>query len=64
MKKYWLFLILIVSLLITLNSCENYVTDIDPLIDQVEDEQLNDQAEIPFVIVSRILGNPNIGIVS
>ncbi|UCH89214.1 MAG: hypothetical protein JSV49_00775, partial [Thermoplasmata archaeon] len=50
MKKRWLFLILTLALLITLSSCENYVTDIDPLIDQVEDDRLTSESEIPFVI--------------
>ncbi|UCE07435.1 MAG: hypothetical protein JSW07_05220 [bacterium] len=51
MKKHWLFLIFILTLLITWSSCENYVTDIDPLIDQIEDEQLNNESEVPFIIV-------------
>ena len=50
MKRRWLFLILTLALLIILNSCDNYVTDIDPLIDQVEDDRLTSESEIPFVI--------------
>lgn len=45
-----IFLILIFTLLITGSSCENYVTDIDPLINQVEDERLTGESEITFVI--------------
>lgn len=50
MKKQMIFIILIFTLLITGSSCENYVTDIDPLIDQVEDKRLTGESEIPFVI--------------
>jgi len=50
MKKRWIFPILILALLMTLNSCENFVTDIDPLIDRVEDDRLTSESEILFVI--------------
>ena len=50
MKKWWIFLILIVTLLITLSSCGDFVTDIEPLIDRVEDERLTSESEILFVI--------------
>ncbi len=49
MKKQWVFLILLLTLIILTNSCEKYVTSIDPLIDQVEDEQLDNEDEINFV---------------
>ena len=50
MKKQRIYQILILALLIILSSCENYVTDIDPPIDQVKDDMLTSETEIPFVI--------------
>jgi len=51
MKKHWVYLILLLTFIIFSNSCEKYVTGIDPLIDQVEDELLNDEAEVNFVMI-------------
>ncbi|MCZ6673506.1 MAG: hypothetical protein O7C75_11280 [Verrucomicrobia bacterium] len=36
-------------------SCQNYVDSVDPLIDQVEDDLLNTEANIPFLITG-VLG--------
>jgi len=49
MKPYIL-LLLLASLLMVLNSCEDYVTGIDPMIDAVQDDRLNDESQIPFLI--------------
>jgi len=51
MKNQWIFLTIILAFMILLSSCEDFVTNIDPLIDQTEDEQLNDESQIPFTIV-------------
>ncbi|MCK5146493.1 RagB/SusD family nutrient uptake outer membrane protein [bacterium] len=44
-------LLIIIFMFAMFTACDNYVTDIDPLIDQVEDEQLNKESEVPFIIV-------------
>jgi starch-binding outer membrane protein, SusD/RagB family len=49
MKTIKLFLQLIVLSLI-LFSCKNYVTNVDPLVTDVEDSQLNTEKQIPFLI--------------
>lgn len=48
MKNKLLLLFIFFSLIFI--SCEDYVTDVDPLIDAVEDERLSDPAQIPFLI--------------
>ena len=37
-------------LIVIIYSCKDYVTNIDPLIDQIEDPRLNDQSQLPFLI--------------
>ena len=44
--KYLIFLLSAILLF----SCEDYVQNIDPLISQVEDERLNSQSQVPFLI--------------
>ena len=49
MKKYIAFMtILVISVLFT--SCEDYVQDVDPLIDRVEDDRLNTPEQLEFLI--------------
>ena len=50
MKRIAIVLVLFFSVIMLFNACENYVTDIDPLIDAVEDARLNDQSQLNFVI--------------
>ena len=49
MRKYYLVLFMLV-LSYTIFSCEDYVTDIDPMIDAVQDERLDTESQIPFLI--------------
>ena len=49
MKKLNLLFLLII-LLFGLISCEDYVTNVDPLVTAVEDSQLNNEEQIPFVV--------------
>ncbi|MFC1481617.1 hypothetical protein ACFL6E_05170 [Candidatus Neomarinimicrobiota bacterium] len=51
MKRQYLLLLPILSLMMTMFACEDYVTSVDPLIDRVEDGKLNNESEVPFVIV-------------
>ena len=48
MKKLNLFLLLVITS-ITFLSCEDYVTNVEPLVTAVEDSQLNTEAQLPFV---------------
>ena len=50
MKKQLISLIILLSMLIAWSSCEDYATGVDPLIDRVEDERLNSEDQIGFVI--------------
>jgi len=50
MKKYISLTSLLFAALLILVSCEDYVQDIDPLIDAIEDERLNDAGQIKFII--------------
>jgi hypothetical protein len=50
MKKQIIFLMLILSSLFIWNSCEDYATSVDPLIDRVEDERLTSESQTPFVV--------------
>ncbi len=46
-------ILMILSLFLVLGilgSCEDFVQDIDPLIDEVDDELLNDPAQVPFIV--------------
>ena len=48
MKILNLFVFLLTASLIFI-SCKNFVTNVDPLVSEVEDSRLNDEAQIPFV---------------
>ena len=50
MKKQLISLIIILFMLMAWSSCEDYATGVDPLIDRVEDERLNSEDQIEFVI--------------
>ncbi len=43
-------IILILLSLMAFLSCENYVTNVDPLIDAVEDEKLDTESQVSFII--------------
>jgi len=49
MKKFSTLLIFIFLSLMVMNACSDFVDEVDPIIDQVEDDLLNDEAQIPFV---------------
>ncbi|MHB1689003.1 MAG: RagB/SusD family nutrient uptake outer membrane protein [Ignavibacteriaceae bacterium] len=49
MKKINLFLIIILASLM-MSSCKDYVTNIDPPINQIENAKLNSPAQIPFLV--------------
>ncbi len=49
MNKLKLILLLMASSLI-LGSCSDFVSNVDPLIDQIEDARLNDPSQLPFLI--------------
>lgn len=49
MKKINLYLFLILIGL-GLNACKDYVTNVDPLINQIADNRLNDPTQLPFLI--------------
>lgn len=49
MKKYFIFLIML-SLAVTWTACENWTSSVDPLIDKVEDERLNTEDAMSFLI--------------
>ena len=49
MKKFKLLILSIVLSLVFI-SCKNYVTNVDPLVTDVEDSQLNTEEQIPFLI--------------
>ena len=50
MKKQLISLIILLSMLMAWSSCEDYATGVDPLIDRVEDERLNSESQVEFVI--------------
>ncbi|MCD4693332.1 MAG: hypothetical protein K8R79_10490 [Calditrichales bacterium] len=50
MKKITFLIIFVFAALIIFNACEDYVTDIDPLINVVEDDRLDDQDQLGFLI--------------
>ncbi|HSD62271.1 MAG TPA: hypothetical protein VLB50_00675, partial [Ignavibacteriaceae bacterium] len=43
-----IFLLMIIT--VALNSCKDYVENIDPLINAVDDSELNNESQIPFLI--------------
>lgn len=49
MKKYFIFLIML-SLAVTWTACENWTSSVDPLIDKVEDERLNTEDAMSFLM--------------
>ena len=49
MKKNLLSLILILSVMMIWGACSNFVDEVDPIIDQVENDLLNDESQIPFL---------------
>lgn len=49
MKKINILMIFMFISLLLLAACSDFVDEVDPIIDQVEDDLLNDEAQIPFV---------------
>ncbi|MFQ5769707.1 MAG: hypothetical protein ACE5HX_04165, partial [bacterium] len=51
MKKHTFLLVSILSfsMLMIWSACSDFVDEVDPIIDQVEDDQLNDEEQIPFL---------------
>jgi len=50
MKKQSIILILLLSFLVFNTACDKFATNVDPLIDQVEDDRLTSEDQIQFVI--------------
>lgn len=50
MKKIKLLLLLVISAFL-FTACEDYVTDVDNLIDEVEDDRLNSEDQVEFQII-------------
>ena len=50
MKIKAITLLLLLSLAMVWSSCEDYATNVDPLIDRVADELLTSESQVPFVI--------------
>ncbi len=50
MKIKAITLLLLLSLVIIWSACEDYVTNVDPLIDKVKDELLTDESQVPFIV--------------
>ncbi len=48
--KTLVFVCLLPSLILLSIGCENFVTDIDPLIEAAEDSRLNNESQIPFIL--------------
>lgn len=49
MKKHSIFLVFSLLLLMLWGACSNFVDEVDPLINQVEDDLLNNEQQIPFL---------------
>ena len=43
-------LLLFALALFVISACEDYINDIDPLIDRVEDDRLTSESQVPFMI--------------
>jgi len=50
MKKYPILATLTLTALLAVSSCNDFVDEVDPIIDQVEDNVLNAEAQIPFLV--------------
>lgn len=50
MKIKAITLLLLLTLVAIWSSCEDYATNVDPLIDRVEDELLTNETQVPFTI--------------
>jgi tetratricopeptide (TPR) repeat protein len=49
MKKLYLYILLFSAALIFI-SCKNYVTNVDPPVNEIEDSELNNESQLPFLI--------------
>lgn len=49
MKKINIYILILLASVL-MSSCKDYVTNIDPLIDRITDDLLNDPSQVPFVI--------------
>jgi hypothetical protein len=50
MKRRWIFLGMITSLLMLWTACEDWTNSVEPLIDKIEDSQLNSESQVDFII--------------
>ncbi len=50
MKKIKIIYLLLILIGLEFNSCKNYVTNVNPLINQIADSRLNNPAQLPFLI--------------
>lgn len=48
--KRSLIVLLLIFLSLIFNSCKNWVTDVDPLVDAISDSRLNSEDQLPFLI--------------
>lgn len=49
MKKYQILMTFMLSLTMIWSACSDFVNEVDPIIDQVEDDLLTDESQIPFL---------------
>ncbi|MFQ5865866.1 MAG: hypothetical protein ACE5IW_11620 [bacterium] len=49
MRKQSILIAFMLSLMMIWSACSDFVDEVDPLIDQVQDDLLNDEAQIPFL---------------
>ena len=49
MTKYTRLPIFILSILMSWSACSNFVEDVDPVLDQILDEKVNNEIQIPFL---------------
>ncbi len=49
-KRFIAYIMLLSFLILTIPACQDYVTSVDPLIDQAQDDLLTSENQIPFII--------------
>ncbi|NQT24142.1 hypothetical protein HQ585_02180 [candidate division KSB1 bacterium] len=50
MKRQWIFISIIISLMMLWTACEDWVNGVEPLIDKIEDSQLDNESQVDFMI--------------
>ena len=48
--KIFIYISSVLLILFAFSACEDYVQDVDPMIDQVQDERLNDEGQLNFLL--------------